>query len=108
MSMLVRIVDEMYEVEQLVDPVEVVVIFFLIEIARLSGSSGETIGAVRRSRYVDKVKVEGEDRDNSSVDRGGREYIRVLKHPFDVRRVNLYSQVADADEVHSKGLERAI
>jgi hypothetical protein len=59
--MLSRVVDEMYEIEQLVDPVEVVVIFFLIGIARLSGSSGETIGSVQSSRYVDKVKMEGED-----------------------------------------------
>jgi hypothetical protein len=51
----------MYEIEQLVNPVEVVVIFFLIRIARLSGSSGETIGAVRHSRYMDKVKMEGEN-----------------------------------------------
>jgi hypothetical protein len=106
--MLSRVVDEMYKVEQLVNPVEVVVIFFLIGIARLLDSLGETIGSVRSSRYVDKVEVEGEDGDNPLVDQGKREYVRVLKHPLDVRRVNLYYKVADADEVHSKGLEHAI
>jgi hypothetical protein len=49
-----------YEAEQLVDPVEVVIIFFLIRIAGLLGSLEETIGAMQGFRYVDKVKMEGE------------------------------------------------
>jgi hypothetical protein len=59
--MLSRIVDEIYKIEPLVDPVKVVIIFFLIGITRLPGSSRETIGSVQSFRDMGKIEVEGEN-----------------------------------------------
>ena len=100
----------MEEAVEIVDPVVKVVVGFG-SIGGLWWSSGETIGAVRGARDVDKCEMEGEDRDDPPIDASTGFEIWVSEHALDVACIYFDYQVPNTNEVHferSEGTEEAV
>ena len=55
-----------------------------------------------------EFEMEGEYSDNPAIDTGGRGYIRVRKHAFDVRGIDFDNQVAYSNEVQFESTKGAI
>jgi hypothetical protein len=53
------------------------------------------------TRYVKKVKVEGEDGDYPPVDTSAGRDVRIREHPFDIPRVDFYYKILDSDEIEA-------
>jgi hypothetical protein len=54
-----------------------------------------------RARYVNEVKVEGEDGDYPPVDTSTGGDVRIRQHPFDIPRVNFYYKIPDCNEIEA-------
>jgi hypothetical protein len=52
-----------------------------------------------RARYVNKVKMEGEDGDYPSVDTSAGRDLRIRQHPFDISCVDFYYKIPDSNEI---------
>jgi hypothetical protein len=53
------------------------------------------------ARYVNEVKVEGEDGDYPPVDTSAGGDVRIRKHPFDIPRVDFYYKIPDSNEIEA-------
>jgi hypothetical protein len=54
-----------------------------------------------RARYVNEVKVEGEDSDYPSVDTSAGGDVRIREHPFDIPRVDFYYKIPYSNEIEA-------
>jgi hypothetical protein len=54
-----------------------------------------------RARYVNEVKVEGEDGDYPLVDTSAGRDVRIREHPFDIPRIDFYYKIPDSDEIEA-------
>jgi hypothetical protein len=52
-----------------------------------------------RARYVNKVKVEGEDGDYPPVDTSTGRDVRIRQHPFNIPHVDFYYKIPDSNEI---------
>jgi hypothetical protein len=53
------------------------------------------------TRYVNKVKMEGEDGDYPLVDTSAGRDVRIRQHPFDIPGVNFYYKIPDSNEIEA-------
>jgi hypothetical protein len=53
------------------------------------------------ARYVNEVKVEGEDGDYPPVDPSAGGDVRIRQHPFDIPRVDFYYKISDSNEIEA-------
>jgi hypothetical protein len=60
----------------------------------------ETIGSMALARYMLKFEMEGQYRDNPSIYTSRQCNVGVVEHALDVSRIDLYDEVANADEEH--------
>jgi hypothetical protein len=51
------------------------------------------------ARYINEVKVEGEDGDYSPVDTSTGGDVRIRQHPFDIPRVDFHYKIPDSNEI---------
>jgi hypothetical protein len=54
-----------------------------------------------RARYVNKVKMEGEDGDYPLVDTSAGGDVRIRQHPFDIPHVDFYYKILDSNEIEA-------
>jgi hypothetical protein len=54
-----------------------------------------------RARYVNEVKMEGEDGDYPPVDTSAGGDVRIREHPFDISRVDFYYKIPDSNEIEA-------
>jgi hypothetical protein len=60
------------------------------------------------TRYVNKVKMEGEDGDYPLVDTSAGRYVRIRQHPFDIPRINFYHKISDSNKIEVQGAKHTI
>jgi hypothetical protein len=60
------------------------------------------------TRYVNKVKMEGEDGDYPLVDTSARRDVRIRQHPFNIPRVNFYYKIPDSNKIEAQGAKHTI
>ena len=90
-------IDYVRECVELVDPVfKLAIIFLDWRVVRLSRAPGQTICAVRSTRDVEKLEVEGQDSEDPAIDADTGCDVRLLKHLLDKFCVHLDDQVANA------------
>jgi hypothetical protein len=53
------------------------------------------------ARYVNKVKMEGEDGDYLLVDTSAGRDVRIRQHPFDIPHVDFYYKIPDSNEIEA-------
>jgi hypothetical protein len=53
------------------------------------------------ARYVNEVKVEGEDGDYPPVDTGAGGDVRIRQHPFDIPHIEFYYKIPYSDEIEA-------
>jgi hypothetical protein len=53
------------------------------------------------TRYMNKVKVKGEDGDYPPVDTSAGGDVRIRQHPFDIPRVDFYYKILDSNEIEA-------
>jgi hypothetical protein len=54
-----------------------------------------------RARYVNEVKVEGEDGDYPPVDTSAGGDVRIRQHSFDIPRVDFYYKIPNSNEIEA-------
>jgi hypothetical protein len=54
-----------------------------------------------RTRYVNEVKVEGEDSDYPPVDTSAGRDVRIRKHSLDIPCVDFYYKIPDSNEIEA-------
>jgi hypothetical protein len=54
-----------------------------------------------RTRYVNEVKMEGEDGDYPPVDTSAGGDVRIREHPFDIPCVDFYYKIPDSNEIEA-------
>jgi hypothetical protein len=60
------------------------------------------------TRYVKKVKMEGEDGDYPPVDTSAGRDVRIRQHPFDIPGVDFYHKIPDSSEIEAQGAKHTI
>jgi hypothetical protein len=60
------------------------------------------------TRYVNKVKMEGEDGDYPPVDTSAGIDVRIRQYPFDILHVDFYYKIPDSNEIEAQGEKRMI
>jgi hypothetical protein len=53
------------------------------------------------ARYVNEVKVEGEDGNYPPVDTSAGGDVRIRQHPFDIPRVDFYYKILNSNEIEA-------
>jgi hypothetical protein len=53
------------------------------------------------TRYMNEVKVKGEDGDYPPVDTSARGDVRIRQHPFDIPRVDFYYKILNSNEIEA-------
>jgi hypothetical protein len=60
------------------------------------------------TRYMNEVKMEGEDGDYPLVDTSAGRDVRIRQHPFDIPGINFYYKIPDSNEIEAQGVKRMI
>jgi hypothetical protein len=53
------------------------------------------------TRYMNEVKVEGEDGDYPLVDTSAGGDVRIRQHPFDIPHVDFYYKIPNSNEIEA-------
>jgi hypothetical protein len=53
------------------------------------------------TRYMNEVKVEGEDGNYPPIDTSAGRDVRIRQYPFDIPRVNFYYKIPYSDEIEA-------
>jgi hypothetical protein len=53
------------------------------------------------ARYVNEVKVEGEDGNYPPVDTSTRGDVRIREYPFDIPHIDFYYKIPDSNEIEA-------
>jgi hypothetical protein len=53
------------------------------------------------ARYMNEVKVEGEDGDYPPVDTSTRRDVKTRQHLFDISCINFYYKISDSNEIEA-------
>jgi hypothetical protein len=60
------------------------------------------------TRYMNKVKIEGEDGDYPLVNTSAGRDIRIRQHPFDIPHIDFYYKIPNSNKIEAQGAKRMI